>query len=162
MSLLLLFNQARNPRHFDLLRLARQLLDEHKPDLAVVTAQTACEVYAEVAITEMLKARQLEEFEEVIPALLNSFSLKDKRGQLVFHALTGKRIQQADFWADYHAHVQRRHAVIHRGVEVAPELATASVAAATSFFEYVATAWEQTVASASQGKMEDPASTAGS
>lgn len=90
MSLLLLFNRARDPRHFQLLALARQLLDEGKPGLAVVTAQTACEVYAEVAITEMLKTRNLGEFENVIPNLLTSFSLKDKRGRSVFHALTGK------------------------------------------------------------------------
>lgn len=143
MSLLLLLNQARDPRHKQLFKLARELLEDEKPGLAVVTAQTACEVYAEIAIAEMLKARSLGEFEDVIPKLLSSFSLKDKRGQAVFHALTGEHVQQADFWKRYHEHVERRHAVVHRGLDVTPEEGAASVAAATEFFEYVAATWEK-------------------
>lgn len=143
MSLLLLLNSnPRDPRHLELLKLAQQLCEEDRPDLAVVTAQTACEVYAEVAIREMLRARKIGEFENVIPELLSSYSLMDRRGRRVFHALTGESIQRSEFWADYKAHVELRNRVVHRGEEVTTANASDSIAVAEAFHEYLANAWE--------------------
>lgn len=142
MSLLLLLNNPRDPRHLELIALARQLCDEDKPDLAVVAAQTACEVYAEVAIRDLLKARELGEFEEVIPELLTGYSLMDRRGQRVFHALTGESIQRSELWASYKAHVERRNLVVHRGKQITADQADDSINVAEAFHEYIATAWE--------------------
>ena len=99
MNLLLLGGAAlaKDPRHFELLNVARQLHEEGKSEFAVVAAQTACEVYAEVAIAELLKPRQLGEIGELIPELPGGYSLMDKRGQTLFHALTGRSIQRAAF-----------------------------------------------------------------
>jgi hypothetical protein len=144
MSLLLLLSNPRAPRHRELIALARQLCDEHKVDLAVVAAQTACEVYAEVAIREMLKARELGEFEEVIPELLTGYSLMDRRGQRVFHALTGESIQHSAFWERYKTHVELRNRVVHRGQQVEIDQANDSIVVAEAFHEYIADAWEST------------------
>ena len=142
MSLLLLLNGPRDPRHLELSALARQLREEERSDLAVVAAQSACEVYAEVAVREMLRARELGEFEDVIPDLLPGYNLKDRRGQRVFHALTGTSIQSAKFWSSYMAHVTLRNHVVHRGRQVTAKEATASIEAAEAFHEFVAAAWE--------------------
>lgn len=151
MSLLLLFNNPRSPRHLQLLRLAKELHGEGRADVAIVTAQTACEVYAEVAIREMLRARKLGEFEAVIPELLNSYSLTDRRGQQVFHALTGKSIQRSDLWPGYKAHVELRNRIVHRGVEPTVDEASDSIAIAEAFHELVATAWEEAPSSEDAG-----------
>jgi len=145
-SLLLLFgNNARDPRHFELLKIARRLLDEGKREFAVVAAQMACEVYAELAVTDLLKARQLGELEEVIPDLLGGYSFMDRRGQRLFHALTGRSIQQAEFWTNYKAHIEMRNRVVHRGKEPTHDEANGSIAAAEAFFSYVADAWTASV-----------------
>jgi len=152
MSLLLLFNNPRHPRHLELVALARQLCEEGKTDLAIVAAQTACEVYAEVAIREMLKAHDLGEFEGVIPELLTGYSLMDRRGQRVFHALTGANIQHSAFWATYKSHVELRNRVVHRGDQVTADQATDSIVVAETFHEYVATAWESAASLARRGQ----------
>jgi hypothetical protein len=152
MSLLLLLNnQPRDPRHLELIALARQLCEEDKSELAVVAAQTACEVYAEVAVREMLQKRELGEFEEVIPELLAGYSLMDRQGQLVFHALTGESIQRSPFWSSYKTHVALRNRVVHRGEQVTGDQAADSVRAAEAFHEYIATAWEAAASRASAG-----------
>jgi hypothetical protein len=127
MSLLLLFNQPRDPRHLELIALAQQLCKEDKSELAVVAAQTACEVYAEVAIRRMLQERELGEFDEVIPELLTGYSLMDRRGQRVFHALTGESIQRSAFWSGYKTHVELRNRVVHRGEQVTSDQAADSI-----------------------------------
>jgi hypothetical protein len=160
-SLLLLFNDPRDPRHLELLALARQLRDEERTDLAVVAAQTACEVYAEVAISEMLRGRELGKFEEVIPELLTGYSLMDRRGQLVFEALTGHKIQQASIWPAYRAHVELRNRVVHRGDEVTTEQAIGSVKTAEAFHEYIAAAWDATATGKNPGLGHEEPSTGG-
>jgi HEPN domain-containing protein len=148
MSLLLLLTGERDPRHFELLKIASELRERGQREFAVIAAQMACELYAEVALTELLKARHIGELEEVIPDLLGGYNLMDRRGQRLFHALTGRSIQQADFWTNYKRHVERRNRVVHKGEEPTDDEAAASIAAAGSFFDYVAKAWEGTPAEA--------------
>ena len=151
MSLLLLLAGPRDPRHLQLLALARNLCEEGRTDLAVVTAQTSCEVYAEVAIREMLKARELGEFEDVIPELLSGYSFMDHRGRRVFHALTGESVQRSDLWTRYQAHVKLRNRVVHGGEEATSEQAADSIAVAEAFHEYVASAWEAAASLGAKG-----------
>jgi hypothetical protein len=46
-------------------------------------------------------------------------------------------IKQADAWADYKDHVKRRHGLVHKGVEVNRDQATASLAAAREMIERI-------------------------
>lgn len=108
-------------------------------------------VYAEVAIREMLKSRDLGELEGVIPELLSGYSLMDRRGQRVFHALTGENIRQSEFWTTYKTHVQLRNRVVHRRDQVTAGQATDSIAVAEAFHEYVATAWESAASLLARG-----------
>ena len=130
-----------DPRHFALLESAQQLFQRGQLEFAVVAAQTACEVYVELAITELLRARQLGPFEDVIPQLLNGYSLMDSRGRKVFAAVTGREVQQAAFWPHYKAHVERRNHIVHRGARATQKDAGESLAAAASLFVYAADAW---------------------
>jgi hypothetical protein len=131
------------PRHFEFYALAEALWHKREYRFAVVAAQTACELYLEVAVTELLKARLQDPFASLIPDLLRTFSMRDQRGQKVWEALTGKRIQEAPCWANYQRHVERRNDIVHDGAEPTPEEALASLGAMAALFEYVADAWTQ-------------------
>ena len=145
MTLLTLFSGE--PRHFALLRTARDLLDRGDYQFTVVAAQTACEVYVEVALSELLRRRpEFGPLGEVIPDLLTSYSLMDGRGRRVFAALTGHRVSDADFWPNYRLHVERRNRVVHRGDPVTRDEAFGSLGAVESLFAYVAEAWTAGVA----------------
>jgi HEPN domain-containing protein len=129
------------PRHFEFYALADDLVQRGECRFAVVAAQTACELYLEVAVTELLKARLQEPFTSLVPDLLQTFSMLDQRGPKVWRALTGQRIQDAPCWANYQRHVQRRNTIVHSGAEPTRDEALASVGAMMALFEYVAAAW---------------------
>lgn len=131
------------PRHFEFYGLADELFRRGEYRFAVVAAQTACELYLEVAVTELLKARLQEPFTSLIPDLMHTFSMLDQRGPKVWRALTGQRIQAAPCWTNYQRHVQRRNTVVHGGAEPTREEALASIGAMVALFEYVAGAWTE-------------------
>ncbi|HEU5141532.1 MAG TPA: hypothetical protein VFU04_00070 [Solirubrobacterales bacterium] len=109
-------------------------------------------MYAEVAMRDLLKARELGEFEAVIPELLTGYSLMDRRGQRVFHALTGESIQRSELWASYKAHVELRNLIVHRGKQVTADQAGNSISVAEAFHEYIADAWEASASRIHAGK----------
>jgi HEPN domain-containing protein len=129
------------PRHFEFYELAEKLFHQGEHRFAVVAAQTACELYLEVAVTELLKARLEAPFDALIADLLGTFSMRDQRGPKVWEALTGERIQQAPCWANYERHVKRRNDIVHSGEEPTQEEALASIGAMAALFQYVADAW---------------------
>jgi len=57
MTLLLLFNQP--PLHEDLLDSARRFIEQKHYAVAVVLAQTACEVFTEQVRNQLIQTRQL-------------------------------------------------------------------------------------------------------
>jgi hypothetical protein len=135
MNLLLLGGAAlaKDPRHFELLNVARQLHEEGKSEFAVVAAQTACEVYAEVAITELLKARRLGD-RRAHPGATRRLQ---PHGQARPDALPRAHRPQHParrFWKNYRRHVERRNAVVHKGKEPTDDEALASIGAAEAFF----------------------------
>jgi hypothetical protein len=128
------------PRHFELERLAHQLAATGQHDLAVVVAQTACEVFTELAVSRLLERNRLGGLGRILSDSVRVWSLADDRGgQRIFNELTGSQIQQQnEWWRAYKEHLGRRHRVIHGGARVSSDEAHASLAATESSLGYVA------------------------
>jgi hypothetical protein len=119
---------------------AGRLLDNDRPELAVVRAQTACELRANEALDGAFRA----EFspERAAAALRQCRSaLNDRRTQDVLFAITGYRITAEPWWASYVAHVQRRHGVVHEGLLVSPDGAASSLAAVDHCIGWLQALW---------------------
>jgi hypothetical protein len=106
------------PYHRELMEQAKSLLDEGRQHLAVVVAQTACEV-----LTEQLMTALTERLDEPLRKwargrLPRTHDLDDDRVRGLYVALTADAIQTAPFWASFKQHVDRRHQVVHRGTKV--------------------------------------------
>ena len=131
-------------RSVEFRRMARTSLQDGNYEFAVIAAQTAAELYMEHALSEMLRRQQLGSIGEIIPALLSGFSMRDKRGQLVWNALTSEEIQRQSFWREYVAHVDRRNGIVHRGQSADENEARRSIEAVHHFVNYVIDAWGRT------------------
>lgn len=133
-------------RHEVLLERAQLLLDSGEWALAVVVAQTACEVLIAQILSDRLQVigDRLGEFQ--LPPLRTSlighvktYSLNDDRTRQLWDDLMEDTITQVGAWRDYKDHVARRHGVVHQGVEVSHAEAAASLAAARAMIEHVQT-----------------------
>ena len=116
---------------------AEEMFDQHRYELAIVAAQTACEVVARSAVDRLHEGPRQDRF-AISPRRFRRWSLRDPAGQLLFHAATGMRIQR-DFlkWGDYNAHVERRNNVVHQGAQVTRDDAKSSLDAMWAFIEFV-------------------------
>lgn len=137
---------GRQPQLRDQARLerAQDLLDRGDLDLAVVVAQTAVEVLVARVISERLQAIGEHLEQNQLPPLRTNFtrnvktySLNDDPTRELWDDLMEDAIKQAEFWSEYKDHVRRRHGVVHAGVEVNEDHATASVAAARAMIAHV-------------------------
>ena len=43
------------------------------------------------------------------------------------HLLTGQKVQETAWWPEYVAHLKRRNAIVHKGLEITREQAEASI-----------------------------------
>src|SRR5215203_1731870 len=110
MARVCLWDHWHDPGHFELLDYAeglakRGVMDRNGAMFAVIAAQTACEVYAEVAIGELLARRALPpQLEESMLDRLN-FSMRDRRElETLGRASPGSESQNQDFWNNSRAH----------------------------------------------------------
>lgn len=111
-------------------REAAQLLRQGRDALAVIRAQTACELLISRHLRELLAER----FPDVRADHLirRPTTLADPASQALCHLLTGRRVQEESWWPDYVAHRRRRNAIVHEGVSITHEDAMASLQATTS------------------------------
>jgi hypothetical protein len=123
---------------------AQTMRDERRFGLAIVEAQTHCEMHMRWNM-EQLAARHG-------PALLRlarlqrMWTLMDDRGQHLFEALCGRPAADFDRWEDYRTHVQRRNNVVHRGARVSREDAEESIEIAVQMVRFVELACEEALA----------------
>lgn len=120
-------------QHFDE---AADMLEQQRYELAIVTAQIACEIEVQTAIEEAADAPEGSLARMAIDAP-RSYSLIDPRAREVFKALLGQTPTEREFWAEYHDHVKRRNNVVHRGARVTRPDAVASVNAAEEMVDWV-------------------------
>lgn len=127
-------------RWAELARRARQLVDDGSYDYAVVAAQTACEVLAFDAITDLPKSSG----GSALPFANAWFQKHSRTPSLVedwqrdlWNALAGDEIQRTTWWSAYRDHLVRRHGVVHRGYEPTKPEAESSLQASKDFIAHV-------------------------
>lgn len=132
---------VRRQRWFELRMVAKDLHQHgEQHDLAVIVAQTACEILIESTIVDLIRRRD-EPLAEALGDMLRSYSFMDDRSRTVWAALTGERVEQQPFWPKYKAHVERRNAVAHRGSQVTEDEAGDSISAEVALFRYLMATW---------------------
>ena len=45
-------------------------------------------------------------------------SLRDDGTKALVHLLTGQKVQETAWWPEYVAHLKRRNAIVHKGLEI--------------------------------------------
>jgi hypothetical protein len=93
------------------------MIEQRRHELAVVTAQIACEIEIQDAIEAAVDAPEGSLARMAIDAS-PSWSLIDKRARKVFAAIFGKAPTGQAWWRDYTDHVKRRNNILHRGARV--------------------------------------------
>jgi hypothetical protein len=105
---------------------------EERYDLAVLRAQTSCEVLARKALAGGLRAELGRQRGDALldrKSVRLSFSLGDGRTLELLHVLTGHRPTTEPWWKHYRDHLVRRNGVVHGGLRVARADAEKSLAA---------------------------------
>jgi hypothetical protein len=116
-------------RSEELLADAHALLSDGRADLALIRAQSACEILAKSVFDRLLNARLGAALGDQVRTLLRP-SLNDKRTQRVLEAVTGTNPCTEAWWPRYRAQVERRNAVLHDGADVEVEWASAAIGTA--------------------------------
>jgi HEPN domain-containing protein len=130
-----LLSQATRDRQ--LLDRARELFEQHEHELAVIVAQTACEVLVADAIRNFLQPHASDALQGWLIKRIRSFTFMDDPTKDLWERITRSRVQGQDFWDDYLDHVRRRNWIAHQGILISEGEAEASLDAATALFDYV-------------------------
>jgi hypothetical protein len=126
--------------HERLLDEAASHIDHQRYELAVVRAQTACEVYARLALDRV--ARDVAERDQNRPSsLFRSVSLRARPDRALLRALTGHQIADEKWWTSYCEHVERRNEIVHAGISVTEREARESLEAAEAFIAFLQARW---------------------
>ena len=109
-------NNGWGQRYFEILdNTAKRLINEGHHEMAVVAAQTACEVFSELVITATFKNQNIGHLSEPVEALVPNYNLGNERVRKLYEALCKDPISQQPFWSRYKAHVKRRNGIVHEG-----------------------------------------------
>jgi HEPN domain-containing protein len=114
---------------------ARVLIESQRYELAVVRAQTACELFARQALDWL--AIGLVSADQQPSSLFRKLSLVDRRDRALLQALTGMAIHREAWWDGYRGHLTRRNQVVHDGLSVSEQQADASLKAAHLFIAFL-------------------------
>jgi len=113
--MLLTYASYRPSYHQVLLDTAQRLIAEDKPEIAVVTAQMACEIFTEQVVTAILEKKDVAFLEEAISALLPNYNLGHEKVLKFYVALSGDVIKKAIFWKRFKEATELRNKIVHRG-----------------------------------------------
>jgi hypothetical protein len=133
-------------RYGPLLEVARQLRNDGYYAAAIVTAQTACEVYAEVVLSAALRAAVPDDVAEALKKAIPGYNLTHRRVRDVYVAFSGDRIQDdKPLWNRFNKHVERRIGVVHKGREATLEEASDSIAVVEEVIQHMVrnASWER-------------------
>jgi hypothetical protein len=104
---------------------AVDLLKQRRDALAVIRAQTTCELLIAETFKKLIAIR-FPDFESE-RLVRRPATLSDKASLALLELLTGRRIQDENWWPAYVEHRTRRNAIVHSGVSVVHEDAQASI-----------------------------------
>ena len=120
-----------------LLHAARQMMVTGRHEVAVVTAQMACEVCAERVISTYFRFREVEFLEDSVEDLLPSYNLANDKVRRIYVALTQDQIHQQYFWSEYKTMVSIRNKAVHAGVRIQESQAQMVSRIATSVVKHL-------------------------
>jgi hypothetical protein len=125
-----------------LLGAARRLFDSGEYAAAVVAAQTASEVLMAGVLNEMGSGRIEQTLWDQVSEFVSSYNLWKKNTRLrgLYEALSGDAdLGHQPFWKDgsLTRHVQRRHAIVHRGALATRKEAEDSIAVVEALIAHV-------------------------
>jgi len=128
------------PYHYDVLASARSFLAADKYDVAVIMAQTACEIATDDVITVLLRRQN---FSEGILAWINrqiewSTTLKNDKLYSLYRALSGDELQkdQKALWEAYVRRADLRNDIVHTGAHAMKEQAVEACDTALDLFHH--------------------------
>jgi hypothetical protein len=111
------------------------LLQQNRDALAVIRAQTACELFIAKAFDDLLK----DKFPAVTASkiLRRPTNLSDEYSRELLLLLTGELVQQSPWWSAYSSHQKRRNAIVHKGITISHEDAMASIETMNNLNEWL-------------------------
>lgn len=116
-------------------REAIELLKQGRDSLAVIRAQTSCELLIAKTLGQLMAEKSPEVQADQL--IRRPATLADPASRALFHLLTGRRVQDEPWWPAYVAHRKRRNAIIHEGVTISHEDAQASIQATNSMHAWL-------------------------
>jgi len=107
------------PYHYDVLAIARQFLATDKDDVAVIMAQTACEIATDDSITALLRHQNLPTPLEswINDRIERTTTLKNEPLYQLYRALSGDDLKQSAkaLWGAYVRRADLRNGIVHAG-----------------------------------------------
>ena len=110
----------------------------HKFEIAVVTAQMACEIQVERVLRAWFACRALTDLESAIDDLLPGYNLSNEKLRKLYTSLTGDAIQHQSFWGEYKVLVSLRNKAVHAGVRLQETHAKVGISAAQRMLRHLA------------------------
>lgn len=126
------------------LRHAHELYAREEHALAVVVAQTACEVLIREVLPTLVQPHLTDNVFTWALERIRQYTLNDRQTQDLWSRVAGSAIQDQDFWAPYKRHLDLRNRIVHRGATANALEASESLATAEALIDYV----EQTTGTA--------------
>ena len=121
----------------ELIEAAEEMIIGSRFEVAVVTAQMACEISVERVLKAYFSARGLNELEAPIQDLLPSFNLGNDKIRKFYIALTGDNISREFFWSEYKTMVKIRNTAIHSGSRIQKSQAQMALRIAKSVIQHL-------------------------
>ena len=121
-----------------LLETAREMLTRGRYEVAVVTAQMACEISVERVLRAYFRIRELEHLEAPVEDLLPSFNLANDKVRRLYSALTNDHVHREFFWSEYKTMVAIRNKAVHAGARVQESQAQMVIRIAASVLKHLA------------------------
>jgi HEPN domain-containing protein len=116
---------------------AQDLLESGEHALAVVVAQTACEVLIREVLPTLVQPHITEDVFPWALQRIRQYTLNDRQTQDVWKRVAGSAIQDQDFWSAYKSHLDLRNRIVHRGEPATADEAAASLSTAATLIDYV-------------------------
>jgi hypothetical protein len=125
--------------HDELLARARGRIVAKQFDHAVITAQTAFEVYIRGLLHDL--SRSVMPDQVAVAVQPQSAALRDRSSKALLEALIGKRITESDdLWKRYDQHAIKRNGVVHAGATMEEADAEESVDVVRQLIKWIDTA----------------------
>jgi hypothetical protein len=124
------------PYYRQLLETAKRYRRDGEHELAVISAQTACELVTETAFDKFIRVHRLSGSDKKHARPLNC-DLGNERVKALYVLLSWDKIERQPFWQGFKDHTKRRHGIVHKGEKATAQEAEASLRAATDLIAHV-------------------------